>query len=117
MGALSVGDKMLHVQTRGYGNGEPFEVVVYKVGRRWAYAKPIDRAYPDTKFDIETGYEDGKGFSPLVRIVSAVDLAAAQRHSATLATLRELGVEIKGRGNRLPNHVVESILELVEAYK
>ena len=90
------------------------EVVVYKVGRKWGYAKPDGGSFPDVKFDLETGYEDGRGYSSTCRVLTAEQDAIEARVSAVTLRLKELGVRIESYTvRRLSVEALERVAVLI----
>jgi hypothetical protein len=89
----AMGDRLILRRTGGM-RGPDSEVVVYKTGRKWGYAKPEGKSYPDVKFDLETGYEDGRGFASHQRVLTAEQDADEKRILEATGRLKALGVRV-----------------------
>ena len=57
---LQVGQKLWYVPHRHHRRGEPYEVEVTKVGRKWA---TVGEGWRQERIDLETMQADGKGYS------------------------------------------------------
>lgn len=111
----AVGDRLILRRTGGR-LGPDSEVVVYKTGRKWGYAKPEGKSYPDVKFDLETGYEDGRGFASHHRVLTAEQDADEKRTAAATLRLKELGVRVESYARRkFSADALERVAGILEA--
>lgn len=78
-----VGDTLICRSTQRYGTTH--EVTVTKVGRKWAYAGNL-------KFDLDTGWEDGRGYSSYTRTLSVERWAEEDRRKAVTEQLRTFDI-------------------------
>jgi hypothetical protein len=109
----AVGDRLIYTSTDPRSRTSRSEVVVYKAGRRWGYAKAEGASWPQIKFDLETGYEDSGQYAARRRVVSAEQLAEEERHGAARESLVRLGVRLERHGSNHPAHVLERIIAIL----
>lgn len=75
---VTIGQKLWLVPIRGFG--QPHEVTVGRLGRKWAY---IGEGRSEQAFDPDSGYLDGKGYSSPGRLYRSQehyeDMVAAEK--------------------------------------
>jgi len=111
----AVGDRLIYLPTDPRSRESRREVAVYKVGRRWGYAKSETSSYPDIKFDLQTGYEDAGQCAARHRVASAEQLAEEDRHRAAREQLVSLGVRLERHGRDYPADVLERVIGILAA--
>lgn len=109
----NVGDRLILRRLNGRGVEADREVVAYKTGRKWGHAKPEGKSWPDIKFDLETGYEDGKGYSPSHRVLTAEQDAEEKRRSAVMDQLKALEVKFGFLSPKFSTEALEAVVKIL----
>lgn len=89
---LKIGDEL--ILRRVQGNPNDRVATVTKLGRKWAHAAPTT-GWGEVKFDMVTGYEDGRGFMSHHRLLTPEMDAVEQRIKAARTELHEKGVRFE----------------------
>ena len=110
---FATGDRVIYLSTDPRSKESRRELVVYKAGRKWGYAKPETSSYPDIKFDLETGYEDAGAYSSRHRVATADQLAAEDVRRATLEQLIALGMRPERHGHGYPTDVLARVVRIL----
>jgi hypothetical protein len=117
MGAVNyrLGDRVELRRTNRGNRDAGVELVVYKVGRKWGFAKPEGGRYPDVKFDLETGYEDGCGYASTRRVLTPEQDAQERRRKDAVAEMKASRITLDFGSNNISTEALEQIVAILRA--
>lgn len=108
----AVGQEVVIRRTRGEARDKVARV--YKVGRKYGYAKPDDHPFPDVQFRLDTGYENSD-YSAYYRVVTPELLADEDRRASALARVTAAGFKAHSSEVRgISTDVLERIADLLD---
>jgi len=99
------------IATESYGRRGRSHLNITRVGRIYVYT---GSGYNERKFRGDSGDEDIKGGYVGGHLYSLEEMAASDRRLDTIRQLRELGIDLHGKGYSIPSESLEKVLWILQ---